>query len=126
MHALPRIQRVATAVHQTNFLEGPLPDRTLYRLSRPSPTFGGSMKASRRKALGVLGSALAGLLSMPAARASKTAVQKLFVSSQAPKGYDPTKHKWMMAFDVDKCIGCGHCVEACKEENNVPKGQSYF
>jgi Fe-S-cluster-containing dehydrogenase component len=84
------------------------------------------MKTSRRRALSVLGSALAGLLSTPAARASKTAVQKLFVSSQAPKGYDPTKHKWLMVFDVDKCIGCGHCVEACKEENNVPKGSSYF
>jgi len=84
------------------------------------------MNTTRRRALTVLGGALAGLFSMPAARAAKATVQKLFVSSQAPKGYDPTKHKWLMAFDVDKCIGCGHCVEACKAENNVPKGSSYF
>jgi tetrathionate reductase subunit B len=84
------------------------------------------MNTSRRRVLAILGGALGGLLSTQFARASKTAVQKLFVSSQAPKGYDPTKHRWLMAFDIDKCIGCGHCVEACKTENNVPKGSSYF
>jgi Fe-S-cluster-containing dehydrogenase component len=76
--------------------------------------------------LATLGGAAAGLLSLSFARTAKAAVQKVFVSSQAPKGYDPTKHRWLMAFDIDKCIGCGHCVEACKIENNVPKGGSYF
>src|SRR5438045_4729559 len=84
------------------------------------------MITSRRRVLTILSGAVAGLLSTSVARASKAAVQKLFVSSQAPKGYDPTKHRWLMAFDVDKCIGCGHCVEACKTENHVPKGGSYF
>jgi Fe-S-cluster-containing dehydrogenase component len=27
-----------------------------------------------------------------------------------------------MALDVDRCIGCGLCVEACCEENEVPEG----
>ena len=39
-----------------------------------------------------------------------------------PAGYDPFKHKWLMALDVDRCIGCGLCVEACCEENSVPEG----
>jgi tetrathionate reductase subunit B len=29
-------------------------------------------------------------------------------------------HKWGMAIDVEKCIGCGSCVRACKEENHTP------
>ncbi len=81
---------------------------------------------SRRNVLAALGGALAGLFTLGPARQAKAAVQKFFVSSQAPKGYDPTKHKWLMAFDIEKCIGCGLCVEACKTENNVPKGSTYF
>lgn len=40
--------------------------------------------------------------------------------------YDWSKHKWGMAIDVEKCIGCGNCVVACKEENGVPKEPFYF
>ncbi|HEY3296737.1 MAG TPA: 4Fe-4S dicluster domain-containing protein [bacterium] len=35
-------------------------------------------------------------------------------------------HKWGMAVDVEKCIGCGRCVVACKAENSVPKEPTYF
>lgn len=84
------------------------------------------MKTSRRRILGVLAGAAAALVSSPAARAAKATVQKIFVSSQTPKGYDPTKHRWLMAFDADRCIGCGHCVVACKTENHVPKTPTFF
>lgn len=97
--------------------------------SQTSPTCptspGRTASLTRRNLLGKLGATLAGLLAAPAAKAAKTVVQKAFVSTGAPKGYDPTKHKWVMAIDVNRCIGCGLCAEACKKENHVPEGH-YF
>jgi Fe-S-cluster-containing dehydrogenase component len=86
------------------------------------------MKAqlTRRKVLGRIGAALAGLAALPAAKVAKAAVQQALVSSGAPKDYDPTKHRWVMAIDVNRCIGCGNCAEACKKENGVPAGPHYF
>ena len=79
---------------------------------------------SRRRMLGVLTGTLAGLLSPAASRAAKNEVRKGFIAANAPKGYDPTQHKWLMCVDVDRCIGCGLCVDACKTENHVPSGKS--
>ncbi|MFQ5600969.1 MAG: 4Fe-4S dicluster domain-containing protein [Candidatus Krumholzibacteriia bacterium] len=31
-----------------------------------------------------------------------------------------------MGIQVDKCIGCGRCVEACEAENDVPQEPFYF
>ena len=31
-----------------------------------------------------------------------------------------------MAIDIDRCIGCGSCVRACKAENDVPLEPLYF
>jgi Fe-S-cluster-containing dehydrogenase component len=40
--------------------------------------------------------------------------------------YDPEKHLYAMGVQVDKCIGCGMCVEACKAENDVPREPFFF
>lgn len=82
-------------------------------------------RLTRRSLLGKLGALAAGLAALPALKTAKAAVQKVLVSSNAPKGYDPTQHKWVMAIDINQCIGCGSCVEACKKENKVPQGP-YF
>jgi Fe-S-cluster-containing dehydrogenase component len=42
------------------------------------------------------------------------------------KGYRPSEHRWGMAIDINKCIGCGRCVAACKNENGVPKDPFFF
>ena len=46
-----------------------------------------------------------------------------FVESGHPQdapSYDLTRHWWAMFIDIEKCIGCGRCVDACKVENDVP------
>jgi tetrathionate reductase subunit B len=42
------------------------------------------------------------------------------------KTYDTTKHCYGMGVDIDKCIGCGRCMQACKTENGVPADPYYF
>ncbi len=40
-------------------------------------------------------------------------------------GYDPMSKAWTFVVDTSKCIGCGLCVVACKEENNVPESAEF-
>jgi Fe-S-cluster-containing dehydrogenase component len=84
-----------------------------------------SKPVSRRSVLGRISAAVAGLLAAPVGKVAKAAVQKVFVSTNMPRGYDPTKHKWRMAINASRCIGCGLCAEACKKENHVPEGPYY-
>ncbi len=54
-------------------------------------------------------------------------ISSVFKSAKAePKDYDASKHYYGMGIQVNKCIGCGKCMEACKEENGVPKEPFYF
>ena len=83
------------------------------------------MTFSRRQLLNWFGKASAGVAAICATKPVKAVVQSVRKTS-APQGYDPFAHKWLMAIDVEKCIGCGLCVEACKIENNVPQSAAYF
>jgi Fe-S-cluster-containing dehydrogenase component len=47
-------------------------------------------------------------------------------SAATPEGYVAADHSYGMGIQVDKCIGCGMCMEACKQENNVPKPPFFF
>ncbi|MCX6897092.1 MAG: 4Fe-4S dicluster domain-containing protein [Verrucomicrobia bacterium] len=80
---------------------------------------------SRRGVLSALGKLVAGAAALATARKVR-AVTKQAVTTPAPAGYDPTKHQWRMALDVNKCIGCGSCADACKNENHVPRDPGYF
>jgi tetrathionate reductase subunit B len=59
--------------------------------------------------------------------ASSTVLGGVFRKAQAGTGdYDAKGHYYGMGIQVEKCIGCGKCVEACKEENNVPREPFFF
>jgi tetrathionate reductase subunit B len=52
-----------------------------------------------------------------------------FVVAGAPEqapNYVATDHWWGMIIDIDKCIGSGNCVRACKAENDVPLEEGCF
>ncbi len=42
------------------------------------------------------------------------------------KAADVKKRRYGMGIEIDKCIGCAKCVEACKNENDVPKEPFFF
>ena len=41
-------------------------------------------------------------------------------------GYKPEEHRYAMAINIHKCIGCGRCADGCKTENNVPREPIFF
>jgi tetrathionate reductase subunit B len=45
---------------------------------------------------------------------------------EAAPNYKLTEHWWAMAIDIEECIGCGNCVRACKQENDVLREPFFF
>jgi Fe-S-cluster-containing dehydrogenase component len=39
--------------------------------------------------------------------------------------YNPDTVAWTFVIDTSRCIGCGMCVAACKEENHIPEEPEY-
>ncbi|MCL5099229.1 MAG: 4Fe-4S dicluster domain-containing protein [Candidatus Omnitrophica bacterium] len=81
---------------------------------------------NRRRWLAVLGSSLAGLFSLVPSRRAEGGGRERQKEAAMPDGYDPTRHRWLMALDINRCIGCALCVAACKTENKVPPEPTYF
>ena len=63
---------------------------------------------------------------VPALVAAQSATGQGAADATAAPRYDPRAHSYGMGVDVDKCIGCGRCAAACKEENNVPRDPHHF
>ncbi len=42
-----------------------------------------------------------------------------------PEEYVPEEHLYGMGIQVDRCIGCARCTQACKAENEVPEEPFY-
>jgi tetrathionate reductase subunit B len=70
------------------------------------------------------------ILFFPAATLAETLIQigDRAAASETGTGeaYDPASHYYGMGIEIDKCIGCNRCVEACKAENDVPQEPYYF
>ena len=78
------------------------------------------VKASRRNffktSLALAGGIVAGSLVKP--------FNAVVMAAEEPKN---KKFPWYgYGIDIEKCIGCGRCANACKSENNVPREPFFF
>ena len=48
----------------------------------------------------------------------------ILFASEEPK--DSSQPWWGYIIDIEKCIGCGRCANACKSENDVPREPFFF
>lgn len=54
------------------------------------------------------------------------ALDAILKGEEVPEQYRTADHWWGLTIDIAKCIGCGLCVRACKDENDVPREPYYF
>jgi Fe-S-cluster-containing dehydrogenase component len=51
---------------------------------------------------------------------------KAFAAAAEHDSKGESGHRFGMGIQIEKCIGCGRCVEACKAENDVLRKPFYF
>lgn len=98
---------------------------------------------SRRSFLGLIGAGAACTGAMVSAASAANSTDQILGKSlgfqqnesqreeslnNPPKipGYDWNKHKWAYGVDIERCIGCLRCVEACKAENSVQEDANHY
>ena len=69
---------------------------------------------------------LLGTLSLTVPGSILAANEKKGLSDWYGTKYKSVEHLYAMGIKVDRCIGCGRCVDACKKENNVPDYPFFF
>jgi tetrathionate reductase subunit B len=69
---------------------------------------------------------LADLVKFPCATILLGVTGPIKALASAGDEYQASEHHYAMGIQIEKCIGCGKCVEACKIENDVPIEPYYF
>jgi NAD-dependent dihydropyrimidine dehydrogenase PreA subunit len=115
---MPEIYQPSLPNERKGQYQGIDPDDTILTLNAlcaPAQTgSGGSKMINRRDFLKNAVKGAAGI-ALPLAAFEIVNPKKLFADKS-----DASKVRWVFLVDTYKCVGCGLCVKACKNENEIP------
>lgn len=61
-----------------------------------------------------------------ASGAMATVAAGALAKSAAQDDPEASTAEYALVIDIDRCVGCGLCTQACHERNALPEGQSYI